>query len=111
MRVCDSDDGDVGEQGGREEQWKKGWMRIVNRRVEIPIRKIERRVSREPETWRTLNLAAHRSGTLGPGVGRIGGRKTEWVNRGRNGEMYKTSNRTSFREMSFRGSNPLFSLI
>lgn len=37
-------------------------MRIVNRRVEIPIRKIERRVSREPETWRTLNLAAHRSG-------------------------------------------------
>lgn len=37
-------------------------MRIVNRRVEIPIRKIERRVSRESETWRTLNLAAHRSG-------------------------------------------------
>lgn len=43
---------------------KKGWMRIVNRRVEIPIRKIERHVSREPETWRTLNLAAHRSGEM-----------------------------------------------
>lgn len=71
--TCGIDDGNASKGGGGGDgQSKKGWMRIVNRRVEIPIRKIERRVSREPETWRTLNLAAHRSGTFGRGLDGMG---------------------------------------
>lgn len=71
---------------------KKGWMRIVNRRVEIPIRKIERHVSREPETWRTLNLAAHRSGeVVGWETWEEEERERETVNRGRKEESRVTS--------------------
>lgn len=93
----------------KKKKIKKGWMRIVNRRVEIPIRKIERRVSREPETWRTLNLAAHRSGEGWPGNWRRG----RAVNRGRKEESRVASSRVerNFTEISSfcARRNPLFS--
>ena len=79
-------------QGLAKKKKKKGWMRIVNRRVEIPIRKIERHVSREPETWRTLNLAAHRSGeVVGWETWEEEERERETVNRGRKEESRVTS--------------------
>lgn len=79
-------------QGLAKKKKKKGWMRIVNRRVEIPIRKIERHVSREPETWRTLNLAAHRSGeVVGWETWEEEEREREMVNRGRKEESRVTS--------------------
>lgn len=78
----------------RPSRQEKVSKRTANRFVEISIRKIKPRVSRGPETWRTLNLAGSRSRMMG----------------GRVGDCSGESNK--FTGMSFCGSsNPLLFLI